>query len=131
MPLVSEEERSVSSSSDEEDDEMPALRVSSIWHSMTLHTRPPPPGSHRDTFEKEFQYLQKADLSDTSTPNLERKEQTSCMSRIVHGIITREAEFFKTATRDSRKSKEREPPHDGRVRLDFIGCGYGTIAAIK
>ena len=70
---------------------------------MTLRAPLPPPGSYRNTFEKEFQYLQSSNLCNTSTPDLEREEQLLCMSQIVNGTRTREAVFFKAATHNFNK----------------------------
>ena len=100
VPIVDGQEDDTSSSSDDEhieDDDIPALRVRSEGHGMTLRTHLPTTSSHRDTYAREFQYFQNANLTDNTTPGLEREEQISSMYRVVTGIIGHEANIFNRA----------------------------------
>ena len=59
-------------------------------HSMSLRPRLPLPRAHRNTFDKDFQHLPKAELCSTFS-NIYSEEDHSCMYWVVTGIITRES----------------------------------------
>ena len=75
-------------------------------HNMSLHPRLPLPNAHRNTFEKGFHHLQKAELCNTF-PNIDSEEDQSCMYRVVTGIITRESERLDIFVENNNKKVDQ------------------------
>ena len=88
---------------------------------MSLRPRLPPPNAHRNTFEKDFQHLQKAELCGTF-PNIDSEEDHSRMYRIVTGIIARESERLDMFVKNNNKKVDQQNADYGS-RPDFQGRG--------
>ena len=94
-------------------------------HNMSLRPRLPPPNAHRNTFEKDFQYLQKSKLCG-AFHNIDSEEDYSRMYRVVTGIITRESERVDTFVETNNgQMRQQFADHDGSCP-DFRGRGYGA-----